>query len=498
VEDDKMAKKEIKNENSATSKKVNVNKNSSKKNESKRNNKKNNTKSSSVKPVKKDLKKNIAVKKDIENVTAVKETIEKNIDAKETKNVSVKETIVKENAENQCNNLKATKENKKILGIFEKVVILVAVALVFSLLGYFIGNNHSENQKDYSTSTKDLQVFIEQYNKILDEYYEDVDKDELIKGAISGMLSTLDDYSQVIDDSSNNFTITLEGSYEGLGVEVVNDSNGNIVVYNVYDDTPAKKAGLQVYDIITKLNDTDLKNSTTKEFVSLVSSEDSIKLTVLRDDEELSFDLKKDKIVLKSVSYEMLENSIGYIKVDIFANNTQDQFKEALEALENQNMKSLIIDLRDNTGGHLSTAKEMISLFLDSSHVIYQTETKQETLKFYSKGNKTKDYNIVILQNEYSASASEIMASALKEQLNAYIIGKTSFGKGTVQQLETIEGLGQYKFTTKKWLTSNGTWIDGKGITPDLEVSLDENYYKNPTKENDSQLQAAIEYLNEK
>lgn len=385
-------------------------------------------------------------------------------------------------------------ELSKTSSLFEKIVILIAIALVFSLLGYFIGKNNNV-KKNYLMASKDLQVFIEQYNKIVDEYYKDVDKETLIKGAIKGMLSTLDDYSEVIDDSSNNFSITLEGTYEGLGVEVINDSDGNIIVYNVYDDSPAQKSGIKVADIITKVNDKNLKNVSTKEFVSMINEFSNIKLTLLRDDKELQVETKKEKITLRSVYYEMLENDIGYIKVSLFANNTQDQFKEALEKLEKDNMKGLIIDLRDNTGGHLKTVRDMLSLFLDSSHIIYQTETKTETLNFYSKGNTDKKYKIVILQNESSASASEIMSSALKEQLNAYIIGKKSYGKGTVQQLESTE-LGQYKFTTKKWLTSKGKWLDGIGQEVDLDISLPSDYYNNPTRENDTQFTEAIKYLN--
>ena len=194
----------------------------------------------------------------------------------------------------------------------------------------------------------------------------------------------------------------------------------------------------------------------------------------------------------------MEENNIGYIKVDVFANNTYSQFQKALIELENNNMKSLIIDLRGNSGGHLLAVENMLSLFMNDTHVIYQTEDKDGIEKIYSTGNKDKEYNIVILQNSGSASASEVMATSLREQLGAYIIGNTSYGKGTVQNLQTISGIGQYKVTTKKWLTSNGEWINEVGVKPDLEVSLSEDYYKNPILENDDQYQTAIKYLNEK
>ena len=158
-------------------------------------------------------------------------------------------------------------------------------------------------------------------------------------------------------------------------------------------------------------------------------------------------------------------------------------------------MQSLIIDLRGNSGGHLTTVKNMLSLFLNDTHVIYQTEDENGIEKVYSTGNEDKDYEIVVLQDLSSASASEVMASALREQLDAYIVGTTSFGKGTVQTLRVVDGIGEYKVTTMKWLTSNGVWIDSNGIAPDLEVQLNEEYYINPTRENDNQFQAAVDYL---
>ena len=160
-------------------------------------------------------------------------------------------------------------------------------------------------------------------------------------------------------------------------------------------------------------------------------------------------------------------------------------------------MKSVRISLRGNSGGHLSSVRNMLSLFLNDTHVIYQTENDKGIEKVYSTGTKDKEYKIVILQDLGSASASEVMASSLREQLGAYIVGNTSFGKGTVQTLRKVEGIGEYKVTTMKWLTSNGNWIDSNGITPDLEVSLTEDYYNNPISENDNQLQAAINYLKE-
>ena len=228
----------------------------------------------------------------------------------------------------------------------------------------------------------------------------------------------------------------------------------------------------------------------------MISSVNNMKLTILRDEQKYIFDVPKEFINLESVFYEMKENKTGYIEISIFANNTYKQFKKALEELESQGMKSLILDVRGNSGGHLSAVEDMLSLFLDESHVIYQTEDKTGIEKKYSKGKKDKTYPIVILQDLNSASASEILASTLRDELDAYIIGNTSYGKGTVQELQTISNVGQYKFTTKKWLTPKGIWINEIGVVPDLEVTLTEDYFKEPTLDNDNQYQAAIKHLN--
>ena len=389
------------------------------------------------------------------------------------------------------------KEQNKY-GIFEIVLVVVITSLIFSLVGYFIGiKSNLIGDVNYSTASKEIQKFIEEYNYILENYYGDIDKEELVSSAIKGMLSSLDEYSEFVGDDSSNFSITLEGEYEGLGVGISSTTDNEIIITTIYPNSPADKAGLKVGNIITKFNNESVEGLSTTELVDKISQTEEINLTVLREEEELTFNLKKDKIVIESVHSEMKDNNIGYIKVDIFANNTYSQFHQALEDLEKQNMESLIIDLRSNGGGHLSAAKDILSLFLNDTHVIYQTEDKNGIEKFYSEGNEDKNYKIVILQNSISASASEVVISCLKEQLGAYVIGTTSYGKGTVQNLQNVSGIGQYKVTTKKWLTSNGEWINEVGIKPDLEVNLSENYFKNPNLDTDDQYQAAIKYLKE-
>ena len=194
----------------------------------------------------------------------------------------------------------------------------------------------------------------------------------------------------------------------------------------------------------------------------------------------------------------MQENhKIGYIKIDIFSATTYSQLKKTIEKLEKENIEGMIIDVRDNTGGHLTVVSDMLSLMMDKSHVIYQIENKGKKTKYYSTGKKTKQYPIVILQNSGSASASELFTAAMKEEYGAKVVGTKSYGKGTVQELNTLQDGTQYKFTTKKWLTPKGNWIHEKGITPDENVELDEKYFENPTQENDNQLQKALYVVNQ-
>lgn len=386
-----------------------------------------------------------------------------------------------------------------------EVIILICIT---AIIGFIIGLSLFNILGDKTTKTKnseEITMLIDNYNYIVDNYYGEIDKDKLVSSAIEGMLKSIDDpYTTYIDENNSNiFTTTLEGQFEGIGVEIVNDANNNIVVYSVIENSPAERAGIKSMDIIKRLGDKSLENVSTQEFVTMVKNNNSptFSLTILRGNEEIEVTVTREMVTIKSVESEIFEHNnkkIGYIYMSVFANNTYKQFKEELLNLENSQINSLIIDVRSNTGGHLTSVENILSLFLDSSHVLYQTEDKEGTIKYYSKGNETKTYPIIVLTNEDSASASEILAGALKEEYNATIVGKNTFGKGTVQELKTLPDGEQYKFTTKKWLTPQGEWINEKGISVDVEVEFNKNYYENPVYENDQQLQMAIDVASKK
>ena len=410
-----------------------------------------------------------------------------------------KEQKTIDNIEKLSKSLDIKVNKRKVVPTFKtkEVVILLLLTTVISLaMGGIVTYNvvlKGEKVDD------ELQEFITNYDYIVDNYYGDVDKTELVDSAIAGMLSTLDKNSAYVGGTDTNFSIYLEGTYEGTGIQVYNDDNGNIVVYSVFGGSPASKAGLKEDDIIIKVNDKDTTNMSIDEFSKLVKDQNGkFNITYKRGDSEKTVQLKVDTIEIQSVSSKDINKDnkkIGYIRTTIFANNTYEQFKKELDKLEDEGIDGLVIDLRGNSGGHLSSAEQIISLFLDSSHPIYQIKSKESKNIYYSTGKETKNYKISILIDGNSASASEVVTSALAEQYGAKTVGKKSYGKGTVQELQTLSDGDQYKLTTKSWLTSKGEVIDGKGIEPDYDVTLSDEYLENPTDENDDQLQKAIEVI---
>lgn len=388
----------------------------------------------------------------------------------------------------------------------EVIFLIVVTAMLSILMTYvFVSAFYlKEETKQKNSEDTALQEFIDTYQNVLDSYYEDVDEQELIDNAIKGMLSGLDDpYSTYLDkNTSSNFDATLAGTYQGVGLEVYNDQDMNIVVSRVFENSSADKAGIQAGDIIKKIDDKDLTKQKTSEFSNYTKKKKDGKFQVVytHEGEEKTAKLEKSIIIIQSVSSEVIERNnhkMGYIQIDIFSATTYSQFKKAVEKLEKEQVEGMVIDLRGNTGGHLTVVSDMLSLFMDKKHVLYQIEDKDKKTKYYSTGKETKDYPVVVLQNEGSASASELFTAAMKESYGAKVVGTKSYGKGTVQELNTLQDGTQYKFTTKKWLTPKGNWVHKKGITPDVTIELNDSYLENPTHDNDDQFQKAFVVLEE-
>ena len=385
-------------------------------------------------------------------------------------------------------------KNGKVKDSF-KTKHVISISILTAVLSFFMGQfvTNSINKNSYS---KEIRDFINSYMEIKENYYDDIDDKETLKTGLEAIINSLDPYTSVIDDNlSNTLETRLEGEYRGIGVEIYNTVSGDIAVSAVLDESPASSAGIKVGDIITKMGDQELKDVSTTDFVTMVKKEQNndITLTINRNGEILEVTLKRSSVSIPSIYKDIIirnDKKIGYIYIDIFALNTYSQFIDAVNSLESENINSLIVDVRGNSGGHLQAAEDITSIFLDKTHVIYQIETKGETVKYYSTSSKGKDYPVAILVDENSASASEIFASAMKEEYKAILVGKKTYGKGTVQEVHYLgNDKIDYKITTKKWLTPKGNWIHKKGIEPDIEVELDLN------SNVDTQLEAAINAL---
>ena len=397
----------------------------------------------------------------------------------------------------------AKKKVQKTFTTLEVVVLIVITVIVSLSIGCLL--TYNLNKQSYVTLSNNKKKILKQYDYIVNNYYEKVDEKKLSDGAIKGMLESLgDDYSYLIDESSSDtFDIELEGKYKGIGIEIYQTEDSTLIIRTVFENSPANKAGLKVGDIILEVDGSNCSKQTPSEIAKYIreGTKQQFKLKIKRNNQIKEFTIKKDTVIIKSViskTYKKNNKLIGYIYIGSFSNNAYNQFSKELSKLEKKNIDSLIIDVRDDSGGHLTTATRIISLFLNNKHIIYQTNTKGKIERFYSNGNKTKEYPIVVLQNNNSASASELLSAALKEELGAIIVGETSFGKGTVQELNNLSKDTEFKITTKEWLTPKGNSINKKGITPDYEVKLSDEYYNNPTDENDNQLQKALDVISKK
>lgn len=396
--------------------------------------------------------------------------------------------------------------NKKIFAdkfnLREVICLLIIVAFVSVVTGFAIANRVIKDRYNVEKidSNSALQTFIQNYDYIVNNYYGDVDENKLLDAALKGMLDSLGDpYTVYIDENeANNFNIKLEGSYQGLGIEVfINDEN-KLEVLTVFEDSPADRAGIISGDIIERIDDIEVVDN--HSFVNYIQKQtnNTFNIEIRRNEETIKIDVTREIINLNSVIKKVFKKEnkkIGYLGISIFANNTYLQVKEELDWLEHEGIDSLIIDVRGNTGGHLTSVENILSLFLDRSHIIYNIKDDNGVTKVYSGGSKTKEYPIVVLTNELSASASEILTAALKEEYGAKSVGKKTYGKGSAQELRTLPDGTQYKITTKKWLSPNGNSIDGIGVEVDLEVEFNSDYYNNPTDDNDIQLQKAIKLI---
>lgn len=411
---------------------------------------------------------------------------------------------MEEKKENKLPKINVKKKYDDLKFNFLEVVILIFITALVSITVNITINKLKADDGLTIDQNADIDRFVEEYNFVLEKYYGDISSESLINNAIAGMVNGLEDpYSSFIDDeTATNFDVELDGQFYGLGVEITINGDSKVEVVGVLSGTGAEAAGIQIGDIITHMDGESIAGLSTTEFRSkmLTNNKEVVSLTVVRGEETKEIAVTRQLVEINSVTSEVYETNgkkIGYLRISIFASNTYKQFKQVLSALETQQIDSLIVDVRSNTGGHLSVVTDIISEFLDPTHVIYQEKDSNGVTKEYSSGSLTKTYPIAVLIDGASASASELLASALKEQYGAKLVGTKSFGKSTVQQVVDLNNGSKYKITIKEWLTSEGKVINGNGLLPDIPVTLTQEYFEEPISENDAQLQEAIKLFAE-
>ena len=384
------------------------------------------------------------------------------------------------------------------IGIVEEFILMVSACVLCLVLGFNLPSKKSSKEVKYD---ENLATFIDNYNYIVDNYYNKVNKKELIDDAIAGMMKTLDDpYSVYLtDDENRSINITLNGKYQGLGLMIGKKSDGNIVVAGVFKESPADKAGILEGDIIIKLDDKDVSSMDVSDFSNYVakSKNTEFKLTILREDENKEITVSKNKVEIDSVYSNTIDynnKKVGYIYISLFAANTYEQFYNKLSVLEKNGIDALIIDVRGDSGGYLTTVDSILKVFMTKKQVVYQLKKGSNVSKTYGVAKKNKKYKIVLLGDENSASASELLIAGIRENYNdSVFVGKKTYGKGTAQEMVSLDSNNKYKITTKKWLTPKGNWInETEGIIPDIEIDTEEISFGD-VGYNDAQLNKALE-----
>ena len=391
-------------------------------------------------------------------------------------------------------------KNSKGFNLVSVIIIICISSIVSGITTGIIATNSYKSSTGLSyndiLNDQELNDFLEVYSSILSNYYEDVDKEEMLDTAVDAMLNYLGDtYTSYLNsDEREALEERLKGTYEGIGIRILNTTIDSIVA-----DSPAEEAGLQAGDVIVSVNGNDVTDKSGDEISILIKNSDNntVNLVINRNGTELSFDLKiASDLISPAINYKMIDNTIGYLQIELFSKTLSIQVEKAISDLKNQGMAKLIIDLRDNTGGYLESAEATANIFLEKGKLIYSLEDKEKTADYYDESEESTNFPIVILLNSTSASASEILAAALKDSYGAVFVGEKSYGKGKVQQTYQLSDGSMAKLTSAKWLRPNGQCIDGIGLIPDYESSLIINTNETGEAEIiDNQLNKAIEVI---
>ena len=377
------------------------------------------------------------------------------------------------------------------------VIVCLIIALLTGVIGFTLGTrmqNLSATQLDYS-------ALNEVYNVLQSKYDGQLDKDALIDGAAKGLVAGAGDiYTEYMTaEEYNNLEVELSGEFYGIGVEIGLNSNGQLSIISTLDDSPAREAGLMGGDLIYTLNGEDATGWTTSYAASQIKGDlgTKVKISVIRDGEEKEFEIERAKIENPSVTWEIDDNGIGYMRISTFGEDTAQLAQWAADEFVSEGVRGIVLDLRSNTGGYVDAAQAVASLWLNKGETITQERTNNRTVAtIKATGNNVlKDIPTVVLIDGATASASEITAGALRDNAGAELIGYQSYGKGVVQEVVDLSNGDVLKVTIAKWYTPNGDNIDGEGLKPDEEVEMTAEQYNSG---DDTQLERAKEILLDK
>ena len=411
-------------------------------------------------------------------------------------------------------------ENKKNR-IYKTIMLVVLTAFVtfmitiFSLYTYFsntslvsIFDTSTFESSEETAKTSEIEKYLKKIKTTINKYYlwkDNIDDEKLKDGAVKGYVSALgDEYTEYIPkDEMEAYTENITGNFVGIGIYMVADENsGRVVVYYPIPESPAEKAGIKAGDQIISVDGTEYTYEDFDKIADYIKGEEGtkVKLVIQRNDEKIELEIKREKINTNPITIEMLENNIGYLKIPIFDEDTANDFKEKIEELQNKGAKKIIIDLRNNGGGIVNEATDIADMLLEKGQTIISTvdnNNKKEVT--YSKNKPEFTMPVVVITNENSASASEILACSLQDNERAKIIGTKTYGKGIIQTLLSLADGSGLKITTEEYYTPKGTTIHKVGITPNEEVKLPDTVKSvySVTREDDTQLQKAIEILGE-
>lgn len=391
--------------------------------------------------------------------------------------------------------------------IYKSILAIVFVSCITVVITVYATYNCMEanffgiTEKLTEDSNKSIDTIgetLSNYRALINEYYRgDVDEKKLLDETIKGYINGLDDeYSEYMTaEEWSEYQESAFGNYVGIGIYMGQDKDGNIVVIEPIEDSPAENIGIQSNDIIVEVNGESVSGMNTSDVANKVKGEEGtmVNIKILRDGEYMSFDVERKEIKIYHVTNKMLENNIGYIKLLTFDQGTSEQFKSAFEELKENGAQKLIIDLRDNTGGYVDEALAIAEMIIPKGEKMLITiDSKDRRTENVAKQDPIIDMDIVVLTNEYSASASEILTGTLRDNGKAKSVGTKTYGKGVIQNIFSMAGGGKLKLTIAEYFTPNETKINNIGINPDFEVEdIDD-------EENiDEQLNKAIEVINQ-